>query len=276
MKNFKLLAASLMVALCVLITSCSKDENELDSSKSEKRISKMTVSGFNVKLGVVDMFGIYTFNYANGKLVKIKGMGVEDTVEMNITYSGKQVTYSANLSDHESEEGVFQLNNEGFVESGLYTYTNTYTLDSTYTSTNRAQSTFEYSNGYLTKITLKKNYNTSSESVDIREIYYDDNGNISRTRTIWGGTTTSSTLFTVSNYQCKGKTFLFAIGGIGIGGGFALYYCGLLGKEPKNLISNSTDSYLQDLNYTFDKYGYINTMILKSGNREETWTYSYE
>jgi len=268
MKNFKLLATFLTVALSTLITSCNKDENELDSSKSEKRISKMTLRV--VQNGYASGFGTYTFYYANGKLVKIKGEGADsDTVEMSITYSGKQITYSANDPEGGSYEGVFQLNSEGFVESGIYTEA---------TDGYREQSTCEYSNGYLTKVTLKKHSDTSGDYVEIGDIYYDANNNISMTRTTRGGTTTSYT-FTASNYQSKGKTLPFAFVGIGfpdMGGMFALYYCGLLGKEPKNLVSNTTDWYAKNFNYTFDKDGYVNTMILKNDYTEETFTFSYE
>ena len=230
----------------------------------------MTFRDFNVKNEYVSGFGTFTLNYANGKLVKIKIEGIVGTGEINITYSGKQVIYSENGLNYDSGEGVlvnlegvFQLNSEGFLESGSY--------KSTTDEYQEGQLTCEYSNSYLTKITVQKHNDTNGIIVETRDIYYDANNNLSMTRTNSNGTTKSIT-FTASNYPSKGKTLPVALLGnimeYSLFLKLALYWSGLFGKEPKNL----TDFF----NYTFDKDGYVNTMILTDGYEEETYTFSYD
>ena len=278
MNYFKLLCTAFLTAvLCVtLATSCSEEDDNPDNLQDGKRLSKIE---HHENDGWIS-----TFQYANGKLVKAKWHPSAGFV--NITYSGSKVTVIAD-DDEDGEGGfglTFQLNSNGFAESG------TITLYDDYTGT----FTCEYSNGYLTKINF--DYPASEDDSRI-EINYDNNGNILTACRYYYDqwreeNRTEEVGFTSSDYPTQGKSY-FLLGDC-FGSDYALdlfwpaYYAGILGKDPQNLASKyeyndgptNSFSFTKDFNYTFDD-GYVETMKIKltypSGNfYEDNVSFTYE
>ena len=260
MKQIKLFKPFLMVALCVLIASCNKEDN--DDFKNSKPLVKITNS-FN--FGGND--GDFTFRYSDGKLIKVID---ENKKEINITYTGKTVTVKGSYIG----EFTLQLNNDGFAESGIWTYLygDTHELD------------FEYSKGNLTKYTLYSSNDNIRKTVNIK---YDNGGNLSNASVLYsegGKNYTWEYTFTSSDYPSKGKSwFFFGDDNCLEQELWSVYYAGLLGKHPQNLISKieckgNTPSSLnnnfvsQTFDYSFYDDGYVKKI---TGTEESHWGIEY-
>jgi|GEM_PF-4360610 len=258
MKTIKLISAMMLLATVTFcFNACSDDDDNLNNLLSGKQISEMNVE--------FESNSTYQFQYENGKLVKM----FFDGMTANIIYSGKKVT----IAYGGEFEQTLQLNNQGFVESGTFESYGEYASKETFTC--------EYSNGYIRKVHRLDTY----WSVDIITIIeYDGNNNILAAYRIDEGIKDRELKFTPSNYPCKGKTTWLFGGKIGQLDDFehllVPYYAGLLGKDPKNLVSKielieraNTDrpaSYDRECEYTFDNDGYVNTMEVKMEDYSNT------
>ena len=269
MRKLEVFAAFLMVVLCMsLITSCKKEDD--DNYQNGKRLVKMDDSNPAV-----------IFLYKSGKLIEV----VDGKDNIYFTYNGKIVQIESSYYG----KFILQLNNDGFVSSG--TWTGDYDYDT-------FELNFEYSNGYLTKYTS----NSSSYLPELKDlattlnIKYDNNGNLLNTSTSFSDYEYGYNpnirkydyeyTFTSSNYPLKGKSYFFL--GNCFGNQYSLwllYYAGLLGKDPKNLISkaecnksnNPAYSYNYDFcrNQTFDyDTFYDDEYVLKMTVTEDSYNWS--
>ena len=256
--KFFLLLLIGMIALTTL-NSC-ETENFGNQGDGGKRLVKITGGGAYYE------YDNLAFHYKDGKLIKIVLGSGYDTEELNFTYTGKivQINYS--------EGGMtFQLNNNGFVESG--------------TDNRDGEFSFEYSNGYLTKFIWKTQDDYFGKITT--NIKYDANGNLltaSGNRISgYGDNVSYEHTFTSSNYPLKGKSHFFFHqiynhNGFGITSMWPLYYAGLLGKEPTNLVSKIehkvtyNNGYTDTFDYLFYDDGYVN----KITTEYESMLFTYE
>ena len=262
MKNFKLVATLLVVAVCTMfVTSCSNDDDDKGGSQGGKKLSKAV---WDYEDSSYDNT-TWTFQYASGKLSKVTLRDRHGDEPVTITYSGKNVSIDNGFQ-------TLQLNNAGFVESGVMDFGSPYRF------------TCEYSNGYLTKV----NYPDSEYKTRI-EIKYDNNGNISSAYEYSNNQIVTEFKFTPSNYPAKGKN-IFLLGQL-FNSDYTLdlfwpaYYAGLLGKDSPNLVSKveclKDDEYgdLPDdirFNYTFDNSGYVEKMTVKDDWDTRRISFTYE
>ena len=205
MKTVKLMAALFMVALCVGIVSCSKDEPGDGVFNSGKRVTKILYDEGNSQ----------EFTYSNDRLVRIvwRYADVSRSLETDlaVTYSDNQVIMKGKYDGHDNTVFTYTLGSNGFAascnikERGSETY-----------------ETYEYSaDGYLTKIT-EDNGTRISTSI----LTYAKGNLISWSTNNWRAN------FTYTNIENKGNLTFW------LGDDYYLgFYAGVLGKFNKNLMS---------------------------------------
>ena len=257
--RIRLFSFFLMVSLYTILTmSCNKDDTTVNFQNG-KRIAKLTVVNEGGRVEV-------PFFYANGRLVKIG--------DYSIVYSGKQVTLKERFENGVRFDYILQLNNDGYVESGIMNRTN---LEDNYTIA------CEYSNGYMTKF----KYNCDGGEGTLK-IEYDGDNNLktinSSVSYSWG-TANTEYKFTPAVYPYIGKDFWFLIH---CDGGCDLkdyllpaYYAGLLGKNPKNHIAKferTSAGFVEtyNFNYTFDSEGYVLKTTISPYRDESSYWKTYE
>ena len=246
--KFFLLLLIGMIALTTL-NSC-ETEDFGNQGGGGKRLVKITNAYHGANL---------TFHYKNGKLSKITDRYDDDSVA-DINYNGKIVRIVS-----EDIEGTLQLNNDGYAKS--------------LTSNDYYEINFEYSNGYLTKLIYSDEDNVSG-TVNIQ---YDTNGNLLTMSEIineFGSVSENKYTFTSSNYPLKGKSYSFLMY-CDFEFLFPLYYAGLLGKDPKNLLSKidikeTYNGHVYNNTYTFDYLFYDDGYVNKITRNSESMVLTYE
>ena len=242
------MAALFMVAMCVGVASCSKDDEPKGGGGAftGKRVTKIETTWH-----YGNDSDTYTeeFEYSNGKLIKY-----DDYCE--ITYEGNKV-----MITYGSDSFTYTLGDNGYATSAAEIYRGNRTHDYT----------FEYSkDGYLTKWTafdLRDNHSYGIE-------FFYSNKNI--VNYLAGS---DEYEFTYTGLENKGGVLnpQFAEG---YDEHDIAYYAGILGKPTKNLVKAETfiensSSWGHTYTYTLDDNGYIIKMQEKNDEGELTKTVRY-
>ena len=282
MKTVKLVAALLMVAMCVGIVSCSKDEPG-DGVFNGKRVTKI-VHKYD------DFVRTEEFSYLGDKLVHI-GAYYDDYTDrleydLTITYKNNQVIMEG-VADGYDAVFTYTLSSNGYATS----------CEGEIREGNRIEKEnhkFEYSSdGYLTKIIglTEESYGTETETREFTVNLTYAKGNLVSAREDYNRHSDFSNI-TYTNIENKGN-LLFYHGALFIGDSdaYLALYTGILGKFSKNLVSGYTftdsdenSSYTSNhtYSYTLDDEGYPvmlkETSTSSSGDDtySETYIYTFE
>ena len=256
MKTKRLFTVILMAAaLCINFTSCSDDEEGggSNSGSTTKRLVKMEAMSYE---GITEISLEYDSQGRVSKMVEFfteAGSDFQSTETWRYAYNGNELTISYNREEISSQEGdystnkenVYQLNNNGYVISGISEDNHTYL--------------FEYTDDYLVSIdingSLEKKHSVLSDGKVLpdgwKSMEYTDIPNKGGLFFMYSH---YLDIFVKSNY-------------------WELYFANLVGKAPTYLPKSGTTYCTTHYSYELDDDGYVKAFTIT--NDEDNLTASY-
>jgi len=251
MKQIKFITMLLLAVLALSFNACSNDDNDDEDFGNGKRITKIVNEyGNNQSL-------TFVFLYSNNKLSRYTAFHENNSVEEDkiITYGNNTVAMTGQFDGYGNSVNTvqtFTLDNNGLAISSKIVSSDG----------GECNYTYQYSEGYLTKITRK--YSDESQTEMCTLIY--SSGNMTSLQTTYD----DNYKFTYSNDKNKGIISPFLMDSDYIFEHIAAYYIGILGKFTNNLIVSSWE---ETCVYTLDNEEYVKTATLSNGDK---FTYTFE